>query len=71
MAARQDVFTPRVQTINNGPMATSTGHLPAEQVIPVAELVVVAVADDSISSLFLRIVLIVEAAKFNAAPISD
>ncbi|GFS53693.1 hypothetical protein TNCV_731031 [Trichonephila clavipes] len=26
MAARLDVVTPRVQTINNGPMVTCTGH---------------------------------------------
>ncbi|GFV94639.1 hypothetical protein TNCV_3827061 [Trichonephila clavipes] len=29
MAARLDVVTPRVQTINNDPMATCTGHFTA------------------------------------------
>ncbi|GFX42587.1 hypothetical protein TNCV_261221 [Trichonephila clavipes] len=29
MAASLGVVTPRVQTINNGPMAKCTGHLPA------------------------------------------
>ncbi|GFW78849.1 hypothetical protein TNCV_2058701 [Trichonephila clavipes] len=29
MATRQAVVTPRVQTINNGPMATCTGHFTA------------------------------------------
>ncbi|GFT48264.1 transposable element Tcb1 transposase [Trichonephila clavipes] len=42
-----------------------------ERVIPVVELLVVAVADNNIFPLFLRMVLAVEAAKFNAAPISD
>ena len=42
-----------------------------ERVIFVAEVVVVVVADDTIFSLFFRIVRIVEVDKFNAVPISD
>jgi len=42
-----------------------------EWVIFVAEVVVVVVADDTIFSLFFRIVRIVEVDKFNAVPISD
>ncbi|GFW42911.1 hypothetical protein TNCV_734441 [Trichonephila clavipes] len=33
MAASLDVVTPRVQTINNGPMATCTGHFTAGEAV--------------------------------------
>ncbi|GFU49664.1 hypothetical protein TNCV_2906251 [Trichonephila clavipes] len=33
MAASLDVVTPRVQTMNNGPMATCTGHFTAGEAI--------------------------------------
>ncbi|GFV30586.1 hypothetical protein TNCV_4222371 [Trichonephila clavipes] len=37
MAASLGVVTPRVQTINNGPLATCTGHLPAGEAIKFSE----------------------------------